>query len=98
MAFDASTNQLVLFGGEGWTVPSLNDTWTWDGTSWTLTTPAASPLGRNDAGMGYDAATGQLVLFGGYNNTALGDTWTWDGTTWTQASPSTSPPPSSPRR
>ncbi len=91
MAWDASTGQVVLFGGED-SSGYLGDTWTWNGTTWTQQSPSASPPARAFATMAWDASTGQVVLFGGYGNSGvLGDTWTWNGTAWTQQSPSTSP-------
>ncbi len=97
MAYDATTRQMVLFGGEE-TLGGLghggelNDTWTWNGTTWSELHPAKSPGGRAYASMAYDAASGHLVLFGGEDPDAysfFGDTWTWNGTTWTEASAST---------
>jgi hypothetical protein len=99
MAYDASTGQVVLFGGEvqtGTSNVSLSDTWTWDGTTWTQQFPTTSPPPRYDAAMAYDAVNGQVVLFGGAvqtENGLLSDTWTWNGTTWTQQFPTTSPSP-----
>jgi hypothetical protein len=98
MAYDAATGTAVLFGGFGGSARPRrvrNQTWTWDGTTWTRQHPAASPSARDAASMVYDAATGTVVLFGGNTNKPnghLADTWTWDGTTWTQQSPATSPP------
>ena len=92
MAYDAATQQLVLFGGFGSDLNELSDTWTWSGTNWTQLSPATSPSARDEASMAYDPATQQLVLFGGLSRTALGDTWMWSGTTWTQHFPATSPP------
>jgi hypothetical protein len=96
MAYDAATEQLVLFGGATGTRSGLiSDTWVWDGTTWSQAAPATSPPARRDASMAYDPATRQLVLFGGvgpaHNSHALKDTWTWNGHNWTQASPVTSP-------
>ena len=85
MAYDASTGQLVLFGGSTSSSSLVNDTWTWNGATWTQLTPATSPSARYGAAMAYDASTGQLVLFGGGNASGvLADTWTWNGTTWTE--------------
>ena len=91
MAYDASNGTVVLFGGviDGF----HNDTWTWNGTTWTE--QAAAPAGltaRDGAGMVYDASTGTVVVFGGFNGSYLNDTWTWNGTRWTEQSPGTSPP------
>ena len=41
----------------------MGDTWTWDGTDWTLRTPVHSPPARDLLGMAYDAAHEQVVLF-----------------------------------
>jgi hypothetical protein len=81
---------MVLFGGSG-DSGLLNDTWTWDGTTWTEQYPATSPPARDVASMAYDPATGNVVLFGGYGGSPLNDTWTWDGTTWTEQTPATFP-------
>ena len=100
MAYDPGTGQLVLFGGVNTSSSGfLNDTWTWNGTTWTQQSPTTSPPASDDSSMAYDSGTGQLVLFGGfYSGCGLGcgifsnQTWTWNGTTWTQQSPTTSPP------
>jgi eukaryotic-like serine/threonine-protein kinase len=97
MAYDAAAGQLILFGGEtGTSSGLLNDTWTWNGTTWSQLEPATSPPARYDASMAYDPATRELVLFGGFgaddNSNNLNDTWTWNGTTWTQQHPGASPP------
>src|SRR5581483_5946425 len=72
----------------------FNDTWTWNGTTWTQQYPATSPPARMWTQMAYDAATQTVILFGGESLTtpAMSDTWSWNGTTWTQLSPTTSPP------
>ena len=94
MAYDAGTNQVVLFGGEGNNGP-MNDTWIWNGASW-MEAATTGPSPRTTATMAYDASSGLVVLFGGSteNDPVLGDTWVWNGTTstWTQLSPIASPP------
>jgi hypothetical protein len=99
MAYDATGGDVVLFGGS--TVNDsagtyLNDTWTWDGVTWTQQFPAVSPPARqcSTPGMVYDGVTGTVLLFGGGNSTGnLDDTWIWDGKakTWTQLHPVTNP-------
>jgi hypothetical protein len=92
MAYDASTGDIVLFGGANASGNPLGDTWTWNGTTWAEQRPTASPTARSDASMAYDPATGNMVLFGGDGaDGLLSDTWTWNGTTWTQQFPDTSP-------
>jgi hypothetical protein len=83
MSYDTATGTVVLFGGYNGS-SDLNDTWTWNGTTWTQQFPATSPPIRESSTMSYDPATGTVVLFGGFNGGYLNDTWTWDGTTWTQ--------------
>jgi hypothetical protein len=86
-------NQVVLFGGQGGGSAYLNDTWTFDGTSWTQVSARNLPPGRYGASMA--ALAGEVVLFGGFagGGGALGDTWTFDGTSWTQVNVSIAPPP-----
>jgi len=56
---------VVLFGDDNINSNPLNNTWTWNGTTWTQLFPAASPPARSDASMVYDPAEGNVVLFGG---------------------------------
>ena len=94
IAYDAAREQVVLFGGVDCSLGNeFNDTWVWDGTTWTQRFPATSPPARTNIRLAYDAQRGKVVLFGGRGDTAeLNDTWTWDGTTWTEQHPSTVPP------
>jgi hypothetical protein len=86
MAYDAATNQLLLFGGGTSHTPTAlgyhGDTWVWDGSNWTQLHPVTSPPARQNPDMVYDAARQQIVLYGGYDGQYLSDTWTWNGTTW----------------
>jgi len=95
LAYDSSTRQLILFGGQTNAAVNLNDTWEWDGTgdAWTLLGPPSSPRPRVDASMSYDPRTRRILLFGGSGNTprTRHDTWVWNGTTWAQVSPLVSP-------
>ena len=78
------------FDGTGY----LNDTWSFDGTSWTQIATQSVPPARAAAQMTYDSVAQKVVLFGGFDGTNyLGDTWLWDGSTlqWTQATPAHQP-------
>ena len=100
MAFDSRRGVVVLFGGtesaSGTTV--LNDTWEWNGVTWTQRSPAAVPPARMFHAMAYDSARGVVVLFGGAPagfpslGSLLNDTWEWDGANWAQRTPPHSPP------
>jgi hypothetical protein len=89
-------NSLLLFGGQSFAT-AFDDTWTWNGTSWTevsspsgcSTTCTASPSARWAPWMAYDAATSTAILFGGATFASLAplnDTWSWNGSAWTQVS------------
>ena len=65
MAYDEKRPQVVLFGGEDSNGKLLNDTWVWDGSSWTKETPAHSPSVRLAPAMAYDENHQLTVLFGG---------------------------------
>src|SRR5216683_1353652 len=66
----------------------------WDGSTWTLRAPAASPPARIWPAMAYDSFHRVTVLFGGSaQGVDLGDTWVFDGTTWTHLTPANSPSP-----
>lgn len=76
-----ASNKLVLFGGRTYD-QYLSDTYTWDGTAWTLST-ATGPIARSDAAIAYDGTN--IVLVGGTDGiNYLSDTWTFNGTAWTK--------------
>jgi hypothetical protein len=99
LAWMASQNNLVLFGGQFVTGQSqtttYNQTWVWNGTAWTQLNPATVPPARAFHGMAPDSAHNTVLMFGGTSGggfaNALNDTWVWDGTNWTQQTPSTVP-------
>ncbi|MEB2322151.1 MAG: hypothetical protein OZ921_06535 [Sorangiineae bacterium] len=95
MTYDAARGKVVLMGGFS-SAPgtgSFDDTWEWDGSSWTNVSPGPSPPARSSHAVAYDVARERVLLFGGFvSGVALADTWEWDGAAWTQASPASSPP------
>jgi len=104
MVYDQALAACVLFGGieynpgHGWAAG--NDTWLWDGQTWTSNSPALSPPPRANHSMAYDSQRQRVVLFGGYFNDGVnpaityGDTWEWDGHNWQlMAAASTNTPP-----
>jgi cysteine-rich repeat protein len=92
VAYDSVRHRLVLFGGQqDYQVPT-NETWEWDGTTWTQKLTLVVPPARSGHAMVFDEGRQRVLLFGGAGtNGALNDTWEWDGTTWTQRSAVTSP-------
>lgn len=78
MAYDATANVFVLFGGQN-EYNYLDETWVLSstGTAWTKVT-GAMPSGRISAQMSYDSTLGKVVLFGGIDATSncpTNDTW-----------------------
>jgi len=72
----------VLFGGSGAgsSAPFLNDTWTWNGTTWAQVYPSNPPPERYAFGMVYtpDAVTPGILVYGGLDQgdtVVLTDMW-----------------------
>ena len=65
MVFDVARRKLVLMGG----YPANDETWTYDGSAWTLHCDGSScspnPGARYGHAMAYDGANALVVLFGG---------------------------------
>ena len=84
MAYDSQRNRMVLFGG---ILPPptgvVNDTYEWDGSSWSLIAPPTSAPASLSQPMAYDSQRGVSVLYGG-GFTAQADTWEYNGVTWTE--------------
>jgi hypothetical protein len=102
MIYDASSQAVLLFGGQGGeTYTSMfGETWSWDGSVWTELHPTEHPTARAGHAMAFDALRGEVVLFGGDENDStdmqgpyLNDTWIWDGTDWELQTPLNSPIP-----
>ena len=85
LAYDPTTHDLLLFGGVLATGRSANDTWSWNGCTWTrVGVQSAGPPGGPTAGMTWDHALNRMVLLT-YDAAAGADateTWTWSGSRW----------------
>ena len=106
MAWSPAAQKIVLFGGlarwcwwpqycsSTWENAYVNDTWTWDGTTWTAVNTAHAPPERESPGMDWDANLGKMLVYGGdsYIVPLFNDTWVFDGNDWTKLTPATSPP------
>lgn len=91
-AYDASSNEAVVFGGiyaDEWS----DDTWIWNGEDWRKVDTPDRPPAREKTAMAYDEKRDRVVLFGGRDpNNVFGDTWEWDGKTWQFMEPAHQPP------
>ncbi|MBK8975084.1 MAG: hypothetical protein IPM29_04105 [Planctomycetes bacterium] len=102
-AAPSQNGDVLLFGG--WDTSSFiahGDLWRWDGTNWTLQSPAtANPPARWSAAMVLDTATGRVLLYGGIPfppraNFGYPELWSWDGAAWTLRHPGSVPGGTSP--
>ncbi len=97
MVFDAARNNVILFGGYSNDKNRyINDTWVWDGVTWTDVTPdGENPEPRYGHCMAYDPRFEQVVLFGGLDHDqSYNDTWVWDGRSWSNVTPAANNPDS----
>ncbi len=98
LAYDSARRRMVMFGGRvGTGTAALDDTWEWNGTSWSnVTPPSGNPAARFGHQLAFDAARGRVVLFGGWQGifpiSLFDDTWEWDGTSWTLITPQSARP------
>ncbi len=69
-AFRETDGRVYVFGGDG-PGGNSNETWRFDGTTWTQVLGIA-PAARSGASMAYDSGRDRLVMFGGFNRN---DTW-----------------------
>ena len=89
MAFDEARGVAVFFGGQSSVgTSSMNDSWVWNGTTWTRVTPESRPPSRTGHNLVYDGRREMIVLFGGINASdgQRDDIWEWDGASWTYPS------------
>jgi hypothetical protein len=97
--FDATTQRILVFGGQNGAGQALADTWTFDGVTWAPIAPSAGGIGpsaRLNIGnaLVHNPTTGQTLLFGGFTTQQyLSDTWLLDVNGWRNVSPAVSPTP-----
>jgi hypothetical protein len=69
-----------MFGGFDSAYDRINDTWLWNGSQWSMATPAHSPETRAHHCGAFEPSLGQMVIFGGILH--RNDLWSWDGVDW----------------
>ncbi len=94
MAFDPVRERMMLVDGlDGLDVPAsglVADTWSYDGTNWTLVTTTGTPPPRRGHTLAWDTGRQRFVMFGGIRpvpgttghtaetwELAFGTSWTW---------------------
>jgi hypothetical protein len=90
MAYDEVRNVTVLFGG--FDTDYDDETWEYNGTTWTKKSPSQKPSARYGHSMVYFSALQKIVLFGGLAaDGRSAETWTYNGSNWTRLSPAQRP-------
>jgi cysteine-rich repeat protein len=91
MAFDSKRGRVIVWGG-----PTSNDTWFYDGTSWT-NKMSMYPTFRLGPAMTYDSARDRVIMHGGGPGSPKDDVWEFDGMDWHEyvATPTDPPFPAS---
>lgn len=79
LAWDAARQRVVLFGGFDGTAV-LDDTWTWNGSTWRHVITGNAPPAREGHALVWHPATQRVILAGGAG--ARRDAWAWDGAAW----------------
>ncbi|MBK8976564.1 MAG: hypothetical protein IPM29_11660 [Planctomycetes bacterium] len=95
MAYRPGTGTVVTggYGGANASldrmVPGPADTWSWDGTTWTLLEAAKAPPVRSEHAAAFDPVRRRSVVFGGayLSSGTRRDVWEWDGAAWRDSTP-----------
>jgi hypothetical protein len=100
MAYDPVSRRTILFGGWSQLTDYLNETWAWNGSTWTRVGKTDAPHGRSLAALFFDPQSNKLMLFGGIGRKSwdnrvqrYNDTYAWDGSKWVALKPTTLPAP-----
>src|SRR5258708_9700826 len=67
----------LVMGWQGGWVAQVNQSWTWDGRSWTGRSMKSAANEAGPGAMVYDSRLGQVVYTNG-----VGSVWTWTGSDW----------------
>jgi len=84
MATDPQRRRIVLFGGRSSPSPAsaLDDTWEFDGATWTPMATVVKPTARSTHGMAWGPGCNRIVVYGGIGVAPLNTTWRWGGYAW----------------
>ncbi|MCA8966762.1 MAG: hypothetical protein KDC48_17910, partial [Planctomycetes bacterium] len=89
MVYDSARNRTVLFGGHIWiSLPTnnpFNDTWEWDGTTWTQAQVSAPPPTGQETRMTYDESRQRVTMFHSsayFLSQFSSQVYVYDGVSW----------------
>lgn len=93
MVYDEAHGYSLFFGGFQGETRFFEDTWGWDGETWTQLA-TSGPTARAHYSLVYDPAREQVLMFGGITAALqpLDETWIWDGDAWSLVDPTDSQP------
>jgi hypothetical protein len=77
-------NRTVLFSGNPRNGLTLQDTWEWNGSTWTQFSVTEGPVNRLGHRLVYNSDAQRVCVFGSSGYTTGEDLWEWNGSTWTQ--------------
>ncbi len=67
--------------------PRSLQTWTWDGSTWSLRHPKMELSAALEFVAAYDPVSNEVIAVGNDGSIGPALTWAWDGNTWTQLNP-----------
>jgi hypothetical protein len=87
MGYDPGIKKIILYGGHIVSeemMKNFDDTWQWDGKTWTEIQTSQSPGQRTNSGFVYHTSLKQLMLFGGGGkpNEVMNDLWIFTNNEW----------------
>jgi N-acetylneuraminic acid mutarotase len=96
MTYDANIKKIVMFGG--FSDPNyLDQTWTFDGATWTRVKNNPAPA-RALTAMWFDPIKNRTLIYGGIGRqqstdriSRYGDMWSFDGSGWAEVKPAATP-------
>jgi PKD repeat protein len=93
MAYDAASEDLILFGGYTEASGYSSQTWEFYSGQWWTTQTSSSPPPRDSFQITYVPSLSGVLLLDGWNGAAeLNDTWLYSNNDWTNLTPANSPP------
>jgi len=95
MAYHEEAGKVVMYGGYHVDGASgrLDDTWEYNGSSWSQRWPTSYPPARSWHAMVYNSDNGAIIIFGGETGSYTNDIWMYDYNmnNWEQRWPSNNP-------
>ncbi|MDX9999768.1 MAG: kelch repeat-containing protein [Polyangia bacterium] len=92
LTWHGGLGRIVLHAGYNAGLTLFEDTWLWDGVSWTMFQQEFRPQARAAHAAAWHSAEGRLILHGGKGAYSYADFWALDASGWLRLSPVFGPP------